>query len=117
MAALNNSLSGDLLLTAGGENIAADYPKLDNYPQYAQLNTEKIMKSNPQLILIMSHGNPEKVKDGFIKEMQQNAAWNSMDAVKNNKVEMLPADLFGTNPGTRVVEALDQMNKLLQAVK
>ncbi|MCR8635638.1 ABC transporter substrate-binding protein [Paenibacillus radicis (ex Xue et al. 2023)] len=117
MAALNNSLSGSLLISAGGENIAADYPKLDNYPQYAQLNTEKIMKSNPQLILIMSHGNPEKVKDGFLKEMQQNAAWSSMDAVKNNKVEILPADLFGTNPGTKVIEALDMMNKLLQGVK
>ncbi len=41
MAALNNSLSGDMLVMAGGENIAADYPKLENYPQYAQLNTEK----------------------------------------------------------------------------
>ncbi|NOU94529.1 ABC transporter substrate-binding protein [Paenibacillus sp. LMG 31456] len=117
MAALNNSLSGNIVVSAGGENIAADYPKLDSYPQYAQLDTEKIMKSNPQLILIMSHGNPEKVRDGFLKEMQQNAAWSSMDAVKNNQIEILPADLFGTNPGTKVIEALDMMNKLLQAVK
>jgi iron complex transport system substrate-binding protein len=117
MAALNNSLTGDILVAAGGENIAADYPKLDNYPQYAQLNTEKIMKSNPQLIIITTHGSPEKVKDGFMKEMQQNAAWNSLDAVKNNRIEILPADLFGTNPGTRVVEALDLMSKRLQGLK
>jgi iron complex transport system substrate-binding protein len=117
MAALNNSLSGNMLVMAGGENIAADYPKLENYPQYAQLNTEKIIKSNPQLILLMSHGNPEQVKDGFLKEMQQNAAWNSLDAVKENRVEVLPSDLFGTNPGTRVIEALDLLKKLLQAVK
>ncbi|UQZ85024.1 High-affinity heme uptake system protein IsdE precursor [Paenibacillus konkukensis] len=117
MAALNNSLSGDILVTAGGENIAADYPKLENYPQYAQLNSEKIIQSNPQLVLIMSHGNSEKVKEGFMKEMQQNAAWNSLDAVKNNRVEVLPADLFGTSPGTRIIEALDYLAKLLQAVK
>lgn len=117
MAALNNSLSGSILTTAGGENIAADYPKLDNYPQYAQLNSEKIMKSNPQFVFIMSHGSPDKVKEGFMKEMQQNAAWNSLDAVKNQHVEVLPADLFGTNPGTRIVDALDYMNKLLQTVK
>ncbi|MEK3915517.1 ABC transporter substrate-binding protein [Paenibacillus sp. FSL H7-0331] len=117
MAALNNSLSGDILVSAGGENIAADYPKLDNYPQYAQMNTEKMMKSNPQLIVIMTHGSPEKVKDGFMKEMQQNAAWSSLDAVKNNHIEILPADLFGTNPGTKVVEALDLMSKRLQAAK
>ncbi|SFL44226.1 iron complex transport system substrate-binding protein [Paenibacillus sp. 1_12] len=117
MAALNNSLSGDILVSAGGENIAADYPKLDNFPQYAQLNTEKILKSNPQLIVIMTHGSPEKVKDGFMKEMQQNAAWSSLEAVKNNHIEILPVDLFGTNPGTKVVDALDLMSKRLQAVK
>ncbi|SDI01143.1 ABC transporter substrate-binding protein [Paenibacillus naphthalenovorans] len=117
MAALNNSLSGDILVKAGGENIAADYPKLENYPQYAQLNTEKIIQSNPQLILLMSHGNPEQVKDGFLKEMQQNAAWHSLDAVKENRVDVLPADLFGTNPGTRVIEALDLLHKRLQDVK
>lgn len=117
MAALNNSLSGDILVASGGENIAADYPRLENYPQYAQLNTENIMKSNPQLIVLMSHGNSDKVKEGFLKEMQQNAAWSSLDAVKNNHVEVLPNDLFGTNPGSRVVEALDLMTKLLQSVK
>ncbi|TDF91733.1 ABC transporter substrate-binding protein [Paenibacillus piri] len=117
MAALNSSLSGSILTAAGGENIASDYPKLDSYPQYAQLNTEKIMKSNPQIILIMTHGNPAQVKDGFLKEMQQNAAWNSLDAVKNNRVEVLPSDLFGTNPGTKIIEALDLMNKLLLSVK
>ncbi|TBL73912.1 ABC transporter substrate-binding protein [Paenibacillus thalictri] len=117
MAALNNSLSGDILVKAGGVNIAADYPALDQYPQYAQLNTEKIIKSNPQLIVIMSHGNTEKSKEGFIKEMQQNPAWNSLDAVKNNHVEVLPSDLFGTNPGTDVVDALDLMKKLLDAAK
>ncbi|MEI7025793.1 ABC transporter substrate-binding protein [Paenibacillus sp. y28] len=117
MAALNNSLSGDILNLAGGENIAADYPSLESYPQYAQLNTEKMIKSNPQIVLLMTHGDTTKVKEGFLKEMQQNAAWNSLDAVKNNHVEVLPSDLFGTNPGTRIVDALDTMNKLLQAVK
>lgn len=117
MAALGNSLSGDILAAAGGENIAADYPSLENYPQYAQLNTEKILKSNPQVIFFMSHGDPDKIKEGFMKEMQQNAAWNSLDAVKNNHIEVLPSDLFGTNPGTRVVEALELMHKLLLPAK
>jgi len=117
MAALNNSLSGDILTIAGGENIASDYPSLDKYPQYAQLNTEKIMKSNPQVIFFMAHGDTDKVKEGFLKEMQMNAAWNSLDAVKNNRIEVLPSDLFGSNPGTRVMESLALMQKLLLSVK
>jgi len=113
MAALPNSLSGDILELAGGENIASDYPSLDAYPQYAQLNTERIIESNPQFILLMSHGNPEEVKDSFIEDMSNTAGWNELDAVKQDNFIILPADLFGTNPGTKVVDALDYLHELL----
>lgn len=117
MAALPNSLSGNLLELAGGENIASDYPSLDMYPQYAQLNTERIIEANPQMIFLMSHGNPEEVKDGFIKEMSKTAGWNELDAVKNERFVILPPNLFGTNPGTKVVDAIDYLYELLQDVK
>lgn len=117
MAALPNSLSGNLLEMAGGHNIASDFPALQSYPQYAQMNTERIIQSNPQLILIMTHGNPEEVRKGFLKEMQSNAAWSGLDAVKNDRVEILPSTLFGTNPGTKVIDALDFLYDLLQDVK
>ncbi|MCA1027395.1 ABC transporter substrate-binding protein [Cytobacillus kochii] len=114
MAALPNSLSGDILTHAGGENIAADYQALESFPQYAQINTERIIEANPDFVMLMTHGNPEEVRDGFIKEMQQNAAWNSIEAVKNGRIEVLPADLFGTNPGTRVVEAVSFLSEKLK---
>ncbi|WP_046216108.1 ABC transporter substrate-binding protein [Paenibacillus wulumuqiensis] len=113
MAALPNSLSGNILELAGGTNIAADLPGLQNYPQYAQLNTERIVEADPDYVFIMTHGSGEEVKAGFLKEMQENQAWSSVSAVKNNRVDVLPSDLFGTNPGTRVDEALDLMHGLL----
>ncbi|NUU61582.1 ABC transporter substrate-binding protein [Paenibacillus agri] len=112
MAALPNSLGGNILELAGGVNIAADYPALQSYPQYATLNTERVMEANPQIILIMTHGNGEDVQKGFEQEMRQNAAWSSIDAVVHNRVRVLPADLFGTNPGTRVTEALQLLVSL-----
>ncbi|URJ50287.1 ABC transporter substrate-binding protein [Paenibacillus polymyxa] len=117
MAALPNSLSGNILEAAGGSNIAADFPGLQNFPQYAQLNTERIIEADPDYIFIMTHGNTEDVKAAFIKEMQENAAWNGIRAVKNNQVEVLPSDLFGTNPGTRVTKALDLMHQKLYPAK
>lgn len=113
MAALPNSLSGDILELAGGENIAKDYPGLESYPQYAQLNAERIIEANPQIILFMGHGNPDQVKDSFITEMEQNAGWQHLDAVKNNRFEILPSNLFGSNPGTQIVDSLDYLNNLL----
>ncbi|GLX70220.1 ABC transporter substrate-binding protein [Paenibacillus glycanilyticus] len=115
MAALPSSLGGNILELAGGVNIAADYPRLQSYPQYAQLSNERIVQANPQYIFIMTHGDAEQVKDSFLKEMSDNAAWNNVDAVKQGHVEILPNDLFGTNPGTRVMEALTLMRDQLSA--
>lgn len=117
MAALPNSLGGELLEIAGGLNIAHDYPSLEMYPQYAQLNTERIIEANPQYILLMTHGNPNEVKENFMKEISQSAGWEKLDAVKHKRVHILPSDLFGTNPGTRVTEALDYLQDLFEEVK
>lgn len=113
MAALPTSLGGNILELAGGTNIAANFPRLQSYPQYAQLSNERIVEANPQHIFIMTHGNADEVKASFLKEMQENATWNSIDAVKQGHVEILPNDLFGSNPGTRVMEALKLMHDKL----
>lgn len=115
MAALPTSLGGDLLEAAGGYNIASDYPRLQSYPQYAQLNAERIVEADPEVIFIMTHANPAEVADSFVAEMRKNAAWNSVAAVRADRVEVLPADLFGTNPGTRVVDALELLRGKLDA--
>lgn len=109
MAALPSSLSGNILELAGGTNIAANYPQLASYPQYASLDMERIVASNPKAIFIMTHADPEDVRDSFIKEMESSKAWNSIAAVKEGRIEVLPAELFGSNPGTRINESLDYM--------
>lgn len=113
MAALPNSISGNIAEWVGFDNIASGYPSLENYPQYAQLSTERIIQSNPQYVFIMGHGNPEEVTAGFLTEMERNPAWNSIDAVVNGHVTVLPSELFGSNPGARVTEALDTLQSIL----
>ncbi|MEC2323098.1 ABC transporter substrate-binding protein [Lederbergia lenta] len=117
LAALPNSLTGDLLEKAGGENIASDFPQEENYPQYASLSVEKIIERNPEVVMLITHGDPEAVKEAFAKEMEKNAAWKNLDAVKNGNVMVLPSHLFGSNPGTKVVEALEVMKESLAEIK
>lgn len=117
LAALPNSLSGDLLEKVGGENIASDFPHEENYPQYASLSVEKIIERNPEVVMLITHGDPEAVKDAFEEEMSENAAWKNLDAVKNGNVVVLPSHLFGTNPGTKVTDALQVMQESLLAVE
>lgn len=113
LAALDSSLYGDILKTAGGNNIASNLPELDKYPTFANLSAEKIVESNPQVILLITHSNPEVVKAGFEKQMNENPAWKNLDAVKNNNIIIAPSNLFD-NPGTQVVEALDYMRDVLE---
>lgn len=84
------------------------------FPQYAQINAEKVIEADPDLILLMTHSNPDDVKAGFMSEMKQNAAWHDVSAVKNGRVEILPSDLFGTNPGADVIKAIDELEKRLK---
>ncbi len=114
LAALPNSLGGDLLAKTGGLNVAGEFQAMQNFPQYAQLNTERVVESDPEVILIMTHGSSEEVEKGFVREMEGSPAWNSLSAVQEGRIHVLPADLFGTNPGTRVLEAIALLRELLE---
>jgi iron complex transport system substrate-binding protein len=117
LAALPTSLSGDILEKTGGKNIASDFPETKEYPQYAQLSVERIIEANPDVIYLITHGDPKSVKKAFEGEMMKNEAWKNLEAVKQNRVVILPPDLFGSNPGTKVTEAMDFMYKIIQDVR
>ncbi|MED4126539.1 MULTISPECIES: ABC transporter substrate-binding protein [Shouchella] len=113
LVALPNSLAGDLLEAAGGINIAAEFEQLQDYPQYAALSPERVIQANPAIVFFMAHGDPSSVEKSFIQEMEQHAGWSQLPAVQEGRMKVLPADLFGTNPGTRVTEAIQYMREQL----
>ncbi|WP_456272455.1 ABC transporter substrate-binding protein [Bacillus sp. AK031] len=117
LAALPNSLPGDILTYAGGVNIASAFPQHEEYPQYATLNVERIIEQNPEVVYLITHGEPEAVKAAFEEEMSQNAAWKNLDAVKNGNVVILPSHLFGTNPGTKITESVEFMRDSVNSVR
>lgn len=116
MVALPNSLSGNFLEAVGGYNIAKDYPKLEKFPQYAQLNIERIVESNPDIIFLITPGSPEAAKTSFTAEMEKNPSWKSIAAVKNEHFITLPNSLFGSNPGAKVIESLNYLHKEIQSI-
>ncbi|MCD8509869.1 MAG: ABC transporter substrate-binding protein [Bacillus sp. (in: Bacteria)] len=117
MAALPKSLAGNLFELAGAENIAKDLPNLDTYPTYAQLSLERILEANPDVIYFMAHGEANDAKNRFEMDMSQNPAWNNLNAVKNNNIIVLPHELFGTNPGPRIVDALQFLKESLDSLE
>lgn len=117
MAALPTSLSGNLLEIAGAENIASQLPGIDNYPDYAQLSMERVIEGNPDVIYFITHGDPEAVKDKFKQELKSNPSWENMTAFEQDQFIFLPYELFGTNPGSRVVESLEYLRESLNSTQ
>jgi iron complex transport system substrate-binding protein len=92
-----------LIDEAGGTNIASD---LDGY---ATITLESVIERNPQVIVVMSSMGAQNVSLDFIKSNEQ---FQSTDAVKNERVYKIDADIFGrTTP--RIVDGLETLAKLV----
>lgn len=117
LAALPQSLPGAILEASGGVNIAAEFEATEKYPSYASLSPELIVAQNPQAIFLLTHSDPVAVQAAFEQQMNTNATWKNLDAVKNDKFYVLPADLFGNNPGTRIVESVQYMINALNDIQ
>ncbi|MCM3760468.1 ABC transporter substrate-binding protein [Alkalihalobacillus oceani] len=116
MAALPSSLSGDLLAMAGGLNIAEGLPQIEHYPQYAQLSMERVLEADPDIIYFIAHGDVEAVKAQFEAEVKSNSSWQHLQAVEQERLVILPPELFSSNPGPRIGEALQFIHESLTAV-
>jgi iron complex transport system substrate-binding protein len=116
VVALPTSLSGDVLDKVGGTNIASDFVEDKTMPGYAKLSAERIIAGNPDVIFMISHGDPETTKKAFEKQMINNKAWSTLTAVKNNQIVFLPSDLFAVNPGSKITESLEFMYNELEKI-
>lgn len=92
-----------LIDRAGGVNIARELQG------YATISLESAIQANPQVIIVMSSMGTQNASLDFIKTNEQ---FKSSDALKNNRVYEIDADIFGrTTP--RIVDGLETLAKLL----
>lgn len=106
--ATSNSFVGNLLKRLNGNNIAdgIDSVAKDN-SGFVPLSMEYIATKDPEVILLVTHGDIGAVKESMNKTLGQDPLWGEVSAVKNNRVYVLPYQLFAVNPGTRIDEALN----------
>ena len=69
------------------------------------------MKSDPELIFITSMGTDAAIENRLRSDVQSNPAWNSLQAVRENKIIFLPEQLFLINPGLQYPKAVEYMAK------
>jgi iron complex transport system substrate-binding protein len=89
-----------LIHLAGGVNIA-----LDSKTEYPVYNLELLIERNPEVIIIsLGHGNSTT----SVEEVKRREGWQIIDAVKNNRVYGINADIIART-GPRIVDALEEI--------
>ena len=94
----------DLIVRAGGENIAGDADR-----PYPQLSLEVLLQRDPEVIIITDIGQyggetPESVR--------ARPGWQSVSAVRNNRVVPINPDLVN-RPGPRIVDGFEAIARAL----
>ena len=95
----NATFIGDLIKHAGAVNVVADLPS-----RYARVNIETLIDRQPEIIIISSMANQEKLPE--LKTAWQK--WPSIPAVKNNQVHIIQSDIVN-RAGPRIIDALEQI--------
>ncbi|UNK17161.1 helical backbone metal receptor [Paenibacillus sp. N3/727] len=106
-----NTYTGSLVKKLGASNVVTDVLKLKE--TYIPLNMESIVAANPDVILLVAHGDPAAVAKKFEEDTKKNGAWEKLDAFKNDKLIALDYSLFGIASIVKAPEAYEEMFKIL----
>lgn len=111
---LDGSIAGNIVKMFGWENVAADMTPLENNPDAAPYSMETLAAQNPDIIFVTSMGNIDEIKSNMQQTIAENSAWQTIGAIKNNRVYYLPQDLFLLSPALRYPEAVRLVSDLVR---
>lgn len=112
MIATPSSYIGNLVDKVGANNIVKD----DKKP-FVSYSNEEIVKLNPDMVLVMTHGMPEQAKKMAEEKFVSDPAWSRIEAVKEGKVYYLENGYFGMSANLKVTESLDKLGEIIYGEK
>ena len=110
---LDGSIAGCVVKMFGWENVAAGMTPLENNPDAAPYSMETLAAQNPEIIFVTSMGNVDEIKSNMEKSIAENSAWQTIGAIKNNRLYYLPQNLFLLSPGLRYPDAVKFIANLI----
>lgn len=107
----NNHFMGSLLTAAGAENAAGEDEAHSRYRSLAPIDLERVIQADPEVIFIIPYAeaNEQVIRDNF----NNHPATQSLRAVRNGRVHVLPYTLYSSQPGPRTGQALRELYRLL----
>ncbi len=99
----------EMINIAGGANMIS---KTGEHSR--RLTIKEIIKSNPDIIILMPCGfDAKRTNLEYNKFLKNNNIWNSLKAVKNDKIFAVDANSFFSKPSIRTVEGIEILAKII----
>jgi ABC-type Fe3+-hydroxamate transport system substrate-binding protein len=99
------SFGDEVIRDAGGSNVFGNNTSGQGFPQ---VSDESVIAANPQVIVLTE----DPQFGGTPQAVYARGAWSGIAAVKNKRVYGMDPNII-SRPGPRIVDALEQMAKLL----
>jgi len=79
---------------------------------------KKVKESNPKIIILRPCGfDTHRTVREYSKILKNNEVWNSLNAVKEDKIFAVDANSFFSKPSIRTVEGIEILAKIIQPEK
>lgn len=105
-----NTYVGSLVEQLGATNIVTEVVK--SKEAYVPMNMEDVVATNPDVILLVSHGDAEIALKQFKEEVKKNGAWDALKAFKTDQVAALDYDVFGYSSIVKAPEGLTELQEI-----
>jgi iron complex transport system substrate-binding protein len=100
----------EMIEIAGGENLIS---KTGEHSR--RLEIKEIIESNPDIIILMPCGfDTQRAIREYNGILKNNEIWNSLDAVKNDKIFAVDSNSYFSKPSIRTIEGIEIIAKIIQ---
>ena len=103
------TILGEMLKDLGCINIAdSDETLLEN------LSVESVIRQEPYRIFVVTMGSDtEKAMDNLSRMMEENPAWGTLEAVRENRLYVMDRKLFNSKPNVKWAESYEILSQIL----
>lgn len=106
---------GDLATRIGFRNVASGLADDPRFPGLVVLNDETVAGLQPDLVVLICHGDPEHVRASLEARIRDGGVWAHLGRSATRGVHVLDPALFSSNPGLRLDEAARELARLTDA--
>jgi len=100
----------EMIQIAGGNNMIS---KIGEHSR--RLDIQEIIDSDPDMIIMMPCGfDTNRTILEYNNILKENQKWNSLKAVKNNRIFAVDANSFFSKPSIRTIDGLEILAKIIQ---